>query len=152
MGRIDPVMFITLLLRPRLTIAQAWTTSCTSERRGELASVQGPGPTEGADRKEQRKTGREERRWTKGREKEREVARGRLVLARYSILYLSHSLIPSSSCTVHSFGAPTSRCLSLPLSCARARLRASSRSIPHFPLRLTRARKHARSFISSLSN
>jgi len=54
--RLD-LVFITLLLR--LTIAQAWTTSCTSEQRGEFASVQGPGPTEGADRKEQRKMDRE---------------------------------------------------------------------------------------------
>lgn len=45
-----------------------------------------------------------ERRWTK--EREGETARGCLVLARYSILYLSHSLIPSSSCTVHSFVRP----------------------------------------------
>lgn len=39
-------------------------------------------------------------------ERKREVARGRLILTHYSSLYLSHSLIPSSSCTVHSFVGP----------------------------------------------
>lgn len=44
----------------------------------------------------------------RGNERERARERGcsRLFLARYSVLYLSHSLIPSSSCTVHSFVRP----------------------------------------------
>lgn len=66
-------------------------------QRGEFANMQGSEPTEGADRKEQRK---------RKQEGARETACSRLVLARYSILYLSHSLIPSSSCTVHSFVSP----------------------------------------------
>lgn len=129
------MMFITLLLQPRLMIAQAWTTSCTSEQRGELASVQGPGPTEGADRKEERTTVDE-------RERERrEISRGRLVLARYSILYLSHSLIPSSSCTVHSFVRPLlAPSLSLSLFLARAHTSHPFLTLFHFlSLSYTRA-------------
>lgn len=51
---------------------------------------------EGADRKEQRKT---------KRKREREIARPSLSNTPL-ILYLSYSLIPSSSCTVHSFVRP----------------------------------------------
>jgi len=77
--------------------------------------------------------------------KKREIVHG-LVLPCYSILYLSHSLIPSSSYTIHSFVHPL---LSLSLSFSLS---------PPPPLVLSLflshacTRKYARSFISSLSD
>lgn len=105
------------------------------EQRGEFASMQGPEPTEGADRKEQRKRKRK-------RERERESARrpsrsGALLGSIFiplinSILVVHRSFIRAPTSRSHSFFALTS-----PLA---------------LPLCLTRARKHARSFIPSLSD
>jgi len=151
MERLDLVMFITLLLR--LTIAQAWTTSCTSEQRGEFASVQGPGPTEGADRKEQRKMDRENDGGWK-RERKRNSARlsrsGALLDSIFiplinSILVVHRSFIRAP--TSHSISFSLSLSLSLSLSCARARLSSSSHfySIPLFVL-YGRVNRHVHSF------
>lgn len=66
---------------------------------------------------------------------------GRLDLAHYSILYLSQSLIPSSSCMVHSF-VGLLRALSLSLVCAR--FLSSYHSIS-FSLSYTSAHTHVHS-------
>lgn len=63
---------------------------------------------------------------------------GRLVLTRYMLLYLSHSLILSSSCTVHSFEH---------LSCSISPCQANRRC----RVSLSLSAAYARSFISSLS-
>ena len=132
-------MFITLLLQLRLTIAQAWRTSCTSEQRGEFASVQGPRPTEGADRKEERTIVDERERKREGEtERERNSARpscsGTLLHSIFIPLINSILVAPFIHSCAH-FSLP----LSLSLSCARAHLSFFSHSIP-FPLFILHAR------------
>lgn len=100
----------------------AWTTSCTSKQRDELASVQRPGPTEGAGRKEEKDRNRERK---GGGERERITdERQNNVRSSRSSTLLDSIFIPviNSILVVHGsfIRGPTSRSLSLFLSCTRA--------------------------------